>query len=139
MPPIEDVTELESVDVRLLSLQPGTTARIDVAGPDRSAELAWTRQKAHSRSLRVIVVTAGCPSIPEHGFDVVHKIVESAAKIVGESGGTEVGAIDVAICGVADPSETAQSISRSDGPWELPSLGGATLRIIPGADRAQQE
>lgn len=114
MPRLEAVTELESVDVRLLSLQPGTTALIDVAGPDHTAELAWTKQKAHSRSMRDIVVTAGCPSIPERGFDVVHKIVESAAKIVGENAG-------------------------SDGPWELPSLGGATLRIIPGADRAKQK
>lgn len=139
MPRLEAVTELESVDVRLLSLQPGTTALIDVAGPDHTAELAWTKQKAHSRSMRAIVVTAGCPSIPERGFDVVHKIVESAAKIVGESGGGDVGAIDVAICAVADPGETATAIAGSDGPWELPSLGGATLRIIPGADQAKQK
>lgn len=138
MPQLEDVTELESVAVRVFSLPQGTTAGIDVAGPDHTAELAWTRQKAHSRSLRAIVVTSGCPSIPERGFDVVHKIVESAADIVGENGPGDVGAIDVAICGVEDVDEAASRIANTEGPWELASLGGATLRIIPGTDREQQ-
>lgn len=133
MPRLEAVTELESVPVRLLSLPQGTTAGIDVAGPDHTAEAAWTRQKAHSRTLRAIVVTAGCPSIAERGFDVVHRIVESAADIVGASGEGEAGAIDVAICGVEDIDGAASHIAYSDGPWELASLGGATVRIAPGA------
>lgn len=115
-PSVASTTELDDVPVRVVAFPPGTTMRIEIEGTDRSAELAWTRQKAHARGLRALVLTAGCPPVAESGFDVVHRVVEAAADVVAEGAGDEVGAIEVAICAVDDPEGVRDASRRRTTP-----------------------
>ncbi|WP_333619113.1 hypothetical protein [Dietzia sp.] len=128
---IATATDLESVPVRIVGFPRGTTMRIDIEGADRSAELAWTRQKAHARGLRGLVLSAGCPPIAEKGFDVVHRMVERAAEVVSNAAGDEVGPIEIAICAVSDPEAEARRIAAEHGSFELDSLGGAGVGFTP--------
>lgn len=125
---LADCTELAGHPARLLVLPPGTTGRIDVLAQLESPEALWTRAKSATAALRAVVLTPGCPSVADHGFDVVHRIVEDAAAQVAGSA-EEVGAIEIAITDVIQYEQTAAELDGTTGPWELETPAGGTVRI----------
>lgn len=125
---LAEATELAGHPCRLLVFPPGTVGLVDVHPAAESPEALWTRAKSATPSLRALVLTPGCPTIAEHGFDQVHQMVEAAARTVAD-GDEEIGPIEIAIADVIDYVPTAREMDATVGPWDLETLGGQPMHV----------